>query len=296
VEGGGVNGFPDRAAIVRRFVGRDAAPTPEQRAAADEAWCRVQLLTNTGWKMRAWHPTSPGSPCTVKLDGYPGARDWDHQMIAGWMDHAYRLIAPDGRAVFVSTGWTGTRSCGSPTCTATGGGWRSGPKSRCTTPVAPWRSGFAKRGAPVTDAPTPRPAASPDAPGTHPSAIVRGEGRGTRGKTHEGAQTITEAKRAIRKAERERHETALANVLHQAGLPEPKWTADFCYPAARLLIEVQGGVWSGGRHTRGAGYERDRVKYFEAQLRGWRVIEVTPAMIADGRALSLIERALKGAD
>jgi hypothetical protein len=102
VEGGGVNGFPDRAAIVRRFVGRDAAPTPEQRAAADEAWCRVQLLTNTGWKMRAWHPTSPGSPCTVKLDGYPGARDWDHQMIAGWMDHAYRLIAPDGRAVFVS--------------------------------------------------------------------------------------------------------------------------------------------------------------------------------------------------
>jgi very-short-patch-repair endonuclease len=75
-----------------------------------------------------------------------------------------------------------------------------------------------------------------------------------------------------------------------------KWTADFCYPAARLLIEVQGGVWSGGRHTRGAGYERDRVKYFEAQLRGWRVIEVTPAMIADGRALSLIERALKGAD
>jgi very-short-patch-repair endonuclease len=115
----------------------------------------------------------------------------------------------------------------------------------------------------------------------------------------------TDAARAIRKAERERHETALATVLHQAGLPEPerqfryaddrKWTADFCYPAARLLIEVQGGVWSGGRHTRGAGYERDRVKYFEAQLRGWRVIEVTPVMIADGRALSLIERALKPA-
>jgi very-short-patch-repair endonuclease len=156
----------------------------------------------------------------------------------------------------------------------------------------------------VTDDPTPRAAASPDAPGTHVTTNVRGEGRGTRGKTREGAQTITEAKRAILKAERERHETALATVLHQAGLPEPerqfryaddrKWTADFCYPAARLLIEVQGGVWSGGRHTRGAGYERDRVKYFEAQLRGWRVIEVTPAMIEDGRALSLIERALKG--
>jgi hypothetical protein len=44
---------------------------------------------------------------------------------------------------------------------------------------------------------TRRPAASPDAPGSHPSAIVRGEGRGTRGKTHEGAGAATDAPRAI---------------------------------------------------------------------------------------------------
>jgi very-short-patch-repair endonuclease len=113
----------------------------------------------------------------------------------------------------------------------------------------------------------------------------------------------TPAQQMIRRAERERHETALATVLHQAGLPEPvrqfrympgrKLTADFAYPHVRLLIEVQGGSWGAG-HSRADRYAEDRVKVAEAQMAGWVVIEVTPVMIGDGRALDLIERALKG--
>jgi hypothetical protein len=37
--------------------------------------------------------------------------------------------------------------------------------------------------------------------------------------------------------------------------------------------EVEGGVWTCGRHVRGRGYEGDCEKYSEAALRGWCVLE-----------------------
>lgn len=96
----------------------------------------------------------------------------------------------------------------------------------------------------------------------------------------------------------------LYQQLLAAGLPEPacefrfhptrKFRFDFCWPERMLALEVEGGTWSGGRHTRGAGYEADCVKYSEAALLGWRVLRVTTRMVRDGRALALAERALKG--
>lgn len=74
--------------------------------------------------------------------------------------------------------------------------------------------------------------------------------------------------------------------------PRRKWRADRAWPHHRLLVEVEGGVWSGGRHTRGAGYEADCEKYNEAAILGYRVIRVTGAMVRDGRALDIIMRAL----
>jgi hypothetical protein len=53
---------------------------------------------------------------------------------------------------------------------------------------------------------------------------------------------------------------------------------------------VEGGAWSGGRHTRGAGFEKDLEKYAEALILGWRVLRVTPKQIADGSALTLVDR------
>lgn len=80
--------------------------------------------------------------------------------------------------------------------------------------------------------------------------------------------------------------------------PPRKWTFDFAWPSTKLAVECEGGIWmqGGGRHTRGAGYERDCDKYNAAVMHGWRVLRFTASAIKDGRALTLIERALKGSN
>jgi hypothetical protein len=92
-----------------------------------------------------------------------------------------------------------------------------------------------------------------------------------------------------------------AQLLQAAGLPLPiqeyrfapprRWRFDYAWPDRLLAVEVEGGVWTRGRHVRGAGYLADLEKYTEAALRGWCVLRVTPDMVRDGRALRLVERA-----
>lgn len=72
-----------------------------------------------------------------------------------------------------------------------------------------------------------------------------------------------------------------------------RWRADFAIPVARLLIEVEGGIWSGGRHVRGEGYLRDCEKYNAATLSGWRVFRFATSQIVSGYALRTILEALK---
>lgn len=98
-------------------------------------------------------------------------------------------------------------------------------------------------------------------------------------------------------------ERALETRIIQAGLPRPeqewrfhpvrKWRFDFAYPALMVAVEIEGGTWSGGRHTRGDGYEKDCEKYNTAALMGWKVIRLTTGMIADGRAIEWIGKALE---
>lgn len=79
--------------------------------------------------------------------------------------------------------------------------------------------------------------------------------------------------------------------------PERKWRADFLLVdeahAANWLVEVDGGSWIGGRHTSGSGFEADCLKLCEAAILGYRTLRVTPRMVEDGRALAIIERALR---
>jgi hypothetical protein len=75
--------------------------------------------------------------------------------------------------------------------------------------------------------------------------------------------------------------------------PTRRWRFDLAWPSMRLAVEVEGGTWAGGRHTRGAGFEADCEKYNEAALAHWTVLRVTPAMIDDGRALAVIERGIR---
>ncbi len=49
---------------------------------------------------------------------------------------------------------------------------------------------------------------------------------------------------------------------------------DFCWPfkKAMLAVEVEGGVFSGGLHTRGKGFTKDCEKQNLATLDGWRLL------------------------
>lgn len=60
--------------------------------------------------------------------------------------------------------------------------------------------------------------------------------------------------------------------------PTRKWRFDYAFPPYKVAVEIEGGVWIRGRHTRGKGYTEDIKKYNAAVVLGWRVIRMTPEM------------------
>lgn len=78
----------------------------------------------------------------------------------------------------------------------------------------------------------------------------------------------------------------------RALIPGRRFRADFCWPRAALVVEVQGGVFDGGRHVTGAGYARDCEKLALLTLAGWRVLFVAPPQIRSGEAVRWIRTAL----
>jgi very-short-patch-repair endonuclease len=55
-----------------------------------------------------------------------------------------------------------------------------------------------------------------------------------------------------------------------------QWRFDYACIGAKIAIEVEGGVWKKGRHTRGDGFIEDMKKYNRATSLGWRVLRYTP--------------------
>jgi very-short-patch-repair endonuclease len=93
-------------------------------------------------------------------------------------------------------------------------------------------------------------------------------------------------------------ERAFAQQIAASGLPGcerefafcpgRRWRFDFAWLSPRVAVEVEGGIWTNGRHTRGKGFEADCEKYAEALSRGWRVLRVTPSMVKDRSALTYL--------
>lgn len=98
---------------------------------------------------------------------------------------------------------------------------------------------------------------------------------------------------------------AVLYKLQLCGLPQPereflfhrkrKWRFDFAWPDLLIAIEVEGGIWTGGRHVRGEGYEADCEKYNSAQMEGWMVLRFTPGMLKKSSSSDMIERAIRRA-
>jgi len=69
--------------------------------------------------------------------------------------------------------------------------------------------------------------------------------------------------------------------------PPRRWKFDFANPKLKLAVEIEGGSWSGGRHTRGSGFEKDCEKYNEAAILGWYVIRLTTGMVTSKEMVGL---------
>jgi very-short-patch-repair endonuclease len=67
---------------------------------------------------------------------------------------------------------------------------------------------------------------------------------------------------------------------------------DFALPALKLAIEVQGGIFSRGRHVRPQGYHDDRAKMRKAQAQGWVVFEFTTLDIKDNNLHNVVHEIL----
>lgn len=133
-------------------------------------------------------------------------------------------------------------------------------------------------------------------------------------------------------AERPRTEGARARsiitvpLLCQAyGLPQPVpefrfhasrlWRLDFAWPSVCVTIreghkcsgktcrmspmvalEIEGGVFTQGRHSRGAGMVKDMEKYNAAVLLGWKVLRCTPRDVESGSIAALLKQVLSDAE
>lgn len=71
--------------------------------------------------------------------------------------------------------------------------------------------------------------------------------------------------------------------------PDRKWRADFHLIDKKILVEIEGGIWSGGRHTRGKGYLGDMEKYNAATMMGFQVIRFSTDQVKSGHAIQQIE-------
>ena len=82
----------------------------------------------------------------------------------------------------------------------------------------------------------------------------------------------------------------------QGGIPEyrfappRRWRFDRAWLEYNLAVEIEGGVWTGGRHTRGSGFVNDLEKYNHAVMLGWRILRFTPQQVRSLEARAAVCR------
>ena len=71
--------------------------------------------------------------------------------------------------------------------------------------------------------------------------------------------------------------------------PSRRWRFDYAILSHMIALEVEGGVFIQGRHTRGSGFVKDMEKYNEAARLGYRLIRVQPEELFTDYTIKLIE-------
>ena len=72
-----------------------------------------------------------------------------------------------------------------------------------------------------------------------------------------------------------------------------KWRFDYAWPDRKVALEVEGGVWTQGRHTRGSGFVKDMTKYNRAAREGWLVFRTVPKELMSADTFDMLAHALK---
>lgn len=72
-----------------------------------------------------------------------------------------------------------------------------------------------------------------------------------------------------------------------------RWRFDWAWPDRKVALEVNGGVFMQGKHSRGIGQLKDFEKWSEAATQGWRIIHATPAQLESAETLDWIRRCLQ---
>ena len=146
----------------------------------------------------------------------------------------------------------------------------------------------------------------------------------------ENEMTKEEFDKQQKKIKREKHEILFAHQLEMFGFQEwggdeltmpsghflrefrfhdvRRWRVDFLIalkenhkyfkPMIRpsILVEIEGGTHSRGRHTRGKGYAKDCEKYNHAVLNGWLLFRFTGEMVQSGEAISWLQKNIFGGE
>jgi len=75
--------------------------------------------------------------------------------------------------------------------------------------------------------------------------------------------------------------------------PVRKWRFDVAWPDQKVAMEVEGGAWTKGRHTRGKGFISDMEKYNTAALMGWLLLRVIPDDLLTLKTAEMVKEALE---
>ena len=94
--------------------------------------------------------------------------------------------------------------------------------------------------------------------------------------------------------------------LAENGIPSPvqelrfdearKWRFDYAWAGCRIALEVEGGVWTKGRHVYPTGFLRDMEKYNAASAAGWRILRCQPKDLRTAATVELIRKAIRQGD
>lgn len=107
----------------------------------------------------------------------------------------------------------------------------------------------------------------------------------------------------LKRCKKKEVELVLETHLREIGLPdfqrelafcapERLWRFDYVIGRLKLAIEIEGGIFTSGRHTRGSGFQEDLDKYNAATSRGWRVFRFSTEDVLSGREIETLRNFL----